>query len=86
VSLTKKIISEKPFYEGNIQMEIIKSDSISSLQKMVLPPHPILINSINPDAINNFFTGEYFKTKYKNANFFNLMKPQGLLINVLILR
>jgi hypothetical protein len=83
VSLTKKMISEKPFYEGNIQMEIIKSDSTSPSEKMVLPPHQILINSINPDAINNFFTGEYLKTKYKNANFFNLMKPQGLLINVL---
>jgi hypothetical protein len=85
VSLTKKIISERTFYEGNIQLEITKNDSMNFLDQVLGLSFPILINSTNPDAINNFFTGGYFKTKYKNGNFFNLMKPQGLLFNVLLL-
>jgi hypothetical protein len=85
VSLTKKIISERTFYEGNIRIEITKNNLTSFPEKVLGISYPILINSINPDAINNFFTGKYFKTKYKNANFFNLIKPQGLLINVLLL-
>jgi hypothetical protein len=85
VSLTRKIISDAISFEGNIKLEISKNDSSSPSKKKVGLSHPISINSIHPDAINNFFTGEYFKTKYKNANFFNLMKPQGLLINVVFL-
>lgn len=85
--LNRVMLLEKPHYQGKISFYVVfeyskVSSSSLSLAEESLGSYDVLLSASNNDGLNNFYEDPFLKTKYKENNFFFLMRPQTVMFNV----